>query len=233
MSLFGSKKPKLATGPTGGLFFFFSLVSLLFLAVIHVLALPSLAKDGDFYRLYIFLGAGLLGGAIAQIAIRGRASVFLHEFKHSLVSHFAGNRAKEMKVRSDSGHFTYEFSKDTAHFNAFISLAPYFIPLCTVPAFGVGYLLFSSEPVLMVAFVGLGFGADLLLNFRDISPHQSDFTSITGGYTVGLTYVLAMNITLITLLLSWVLHGVSGISKLLAADILLLKYTLRASGLFS
>lgn len=150
----------------------------------------------------------------SHFLIKGRISVFIHEFKHSLISNFAGNRAKGMKIGSNSGHFTYEFSKDTAHFNAFIALAPYWVPLFTVPAIGLGYAFWRQDHIILVFLAGLGFGADLLLNTRDISPVQTDLTNLRGGYQVGLIYALAMNVTITSLLLAWVVQGPAGLLQI-------------------
>jgi uncharacterized membrane-anchored protein len=127
----------------------------------------------------------------------------LHELKHSVLSNFAGNRAKGMKVLRDSGHFEYEFTKDTGKFNPFIALAPYFLPICTLPALLIAVSMFPKDSAYQLAIVGFCAGIDLLLCIRDISPHQTDFSAIRGGYPVGLAYVIAINLLFWCVLTIW------------------------------
>ncbi|NDC38265.1 MAG: hypothetical protein EBZ48_09465 [Proteobacteria bacterium] len=225
-----TRKVREHSGPSGGLFFFASLFSLIFLAVLNSLLLPTVLGLGSLRPLGLFLASGVLGAAIAHRMIQKHLSVFIHELKHSIASHFAGNKPKEMKINQDSGHFRYEFTKDTAHFNAFIALAPYCLPLCTLPTLGVSYLFWPHDATVLVAVVGAAFGADLLLNLRDISPYQTDLTTIRGGYFVGLTYVLAMNIVIATFLLAWVMQGTDGLLKLAEGSIFVLQRLVRRSG---
>jgi hypothetical protein len=220
------------SGPTGGFFFFASLGSLIFIAVLNSLLLPTILSHAALKSLVLFILSILLGAWGAHALIRNHLSVFLHELKHSIASNFAGNKAKEMKIERDSGHFAYEFSKDTAHLNAFIALAPYCLPLCTIPTLGITYLFWAHDAVVLVVVVGVAFGADMLLNFRDVSPYQTDLTTIRGGYFVGLTYVVAMNTVVATFLLAWVMQGADGLLHLAEGSIFVLQRIVRRSGLF-
>lgn len=201
---------------TGGPFFFLSLVCLLILGTISFGILPILFSTSSMLHLALFGCGALCGVVIAYYFIRGHIHVFLHELKHSIISNFAGNRAKELKVKAESGHFQYQYSKQSERFNAFISLAPYWVPLFTVPALGLVYLFWRTHHPTMVTIVGLAYGIDFALNMRDLSPIQTDLTLIRGGYLVGMLYVLAMNLTISSFLLAWVMHGPAGIMSILA-----------------
>src|SRR5262249_1971789 len=132
----------------------------------------------------------------------------------------AGNRAKNMRVASESGDFTYEYTKRTAHLNAFIALAPYWFPLFTIvvtlPAIlsVIKIHLWFADHGLAVAIVGAAFGADLALNVRDISPLQSDFSVLRGGFRAGVLYVFFVNLTLFSILAAWVAQGPAGLIML-------------------
>jgi hypothetical protein len=162
-----------------------------------------------------FIFAALAGAAIGQMFIRGRLSVFIHEFKHSLVSNLVGNRHKGMKIGERSGHYQYAYTKSTAHYNAFISLAPYITPVFTFISIVLALIFLREDRELATIVVGVGYGMDILLNMRDISPIQTDISLIRGGYNMGLAYIAAWNLLLAGLVFAWAFHGVKGLSMLL------------------
>jgi hypothetical protein len=199
----------------GGFAFFLSLAAILptglvilFLSV-RLLSLESSGYAGTFFC------AALVGALCAHSLIKGHISVLLHEFKHSVVSNLVGNKRKGMKIDRDSGYFEYAYSKQTKHFNALISLAPYFLPVFTFTSGLIAFALFRHEHVVAVLIVGIGYGIDLLLNTRDISPIQTDLTLIRGGYRVGVLYVTAWNLLIFALLLAWILQGLAGLAHIL------------------
>ncbi len=55
----------------------------------------------------------------------------------------------------------------------------------------LAYLSFNQTHQVMVFVVAIGYGADFILNRRDISPVQTDITS-TPEIRVGLLYIIAM-----------------------------------------
>lgn len=203
-------------GPLGGLPFFLSLTSLLALASLNLFFFPEMLKDETHSNWTRFGIGASLGMWFGHIFVKGHMSVMLHEFKHSVVSGLAGNKAKEFKIKSDHGHFKYEYTKHSQKYNALISLAPYFLPVFTFIAGLIAIPLYyrSLEAVLLV--LGVGYGLDLLLNARDISPRQTDFSDIRGGFLVGLLFVLAMNVCIFTMLGSWVAYGFDGFGYLVA-----------------
>jgi hypothetical protein len=199
----------------GGFAFYLSLLALTPTSIIFLaLTLPRVSK-ADPATLSIFAITTILGAAFAQYGIRGHISVLIHEFKHSLVSNFAGNRHKGMEIHEDSGHYEYTYTKLTAHYNALISLAPYIAPVFTGIALGLGALFLRANALLYTGLVGFGFGIDLVLNLRDISPIQTDISTIRGGYWVGILYIAVWNLTILALVLAWVFQGVHGLTLLL------------------
>lgn len=209
MGLF-NKKPKEHTGPVGGLVFFTSLVLLWFVGTVNILSQISLIELGSVGRWGAFAGAGILGFFITLAAAPSKFCVFIHEMKHSIISNLAGNKAKSMKVEDESGSFRYEFTRDTAAYNAFISLAPYWVPLFTVIAILSTLPFFSLSSWQTLAIVSFCYGVDCMMNARDISPYQTDFSNLRGGYRVGLIYVFGMNLALFSLLAVWVSAGEKG-----------------------
>ena len=208
-------KPDELPSKIGGVTFFFALAALALLSVINLLSL-TIIIDRQSVRPLLYFGGGLVVGlAIGHFAIRGRISVFLHELKHAVFSHFVGNRDKGISLRSESGHFEYAYSKATAHMNVFIALAPYWLPLVTVPV-ALLALCFSPSPLLAVAIVGIAYGTDCLTGLRDASPHQSDLTIVRGGFPVSIAYLFFSHLLMFTIVAAWASSGVSGLKLLLA-----------------
>jgi hypothetical protein len=199
----------------GGFAFFLSLAAILPTGLIATFLALGLASTETLGHAGTFACAALGGALCAHLFIKGHISVLIHEFKHSLISNLVGNKAKGMKINRDSGYFEYAYSKETKHFNAFISVAPYIVPVFTFVAALIAFALFRHEHVLAVLVVGIGYGMDLVLNIRDISPIQTDLSLLRGGYRLGVLYVAAWNILIFALLCAWVLEGTAGLTHIL------------------
>jgi len=204
-------KTKEGEKTSGGLAFYASLFFLVLLSANNILALRSLARAGGIGNFAYFALAASIGAVIASLLVRNELSVFIHELKHSIVSNLSGNRAKGMKVRSNSGHFVYEYTEATRAYNAFISVAPYWFPFCQIIVLIPVLLFMHQSTPAAAAVMGIAFGMDLIMNIRDISPHQTDFSRLNGGYLIGTLYVSAMNIALTTILVAWILQGLPGL----------------------
>ena len=196
--------------PVGGLAFFTTLVLAAVFCGIAPLALIRIWVPESAPRVAYFLGASLVSYFIASLIVRHHFAVLIHEFKHALVSSFSGNKSKGMKIDRESGHFQYEYTKATAASNAFISVAPYWLPIFTVPTLGLVQLFFKASPIMMLLLTGLAYGADCSFNWRDISPIQTDLTMIRGGYRIGWLFVLLINLALFFFLLPWIFVGPTG-----------------------
>ena len=199
----------------GGFAFFLSLAALLPTGIMFTTLTFFRLETANATTTMNFIFATLAGAAIAQMFIRGHLSVFIHEFKHSLISNLVGNRHKGMKIGEQSGHYQYSYTKSTAHYNAFISLAPYITPVFTFIATVLALIFLRQDRDIAAIVVGIGYGIDMLLNMRDISPIQTDISLIRGGYNIRLTYIAAWNLLLAGLVFAWAFHGVKGLSMLL------------------
>jgi len=204
-----SKKEKEGT-PVGCLRFYLSLVLLWVLGLLQLSLLPSFWHEDSNFRLALFVFGAITGALLGSFIYRGSVATLIHEYKHAILSGLVGNKWKKLKVDGGSGAFQYSYSRETAVYNAFISLAPYFLPLFIIPATLLGLVFYSHPYPLMVGIVGVGYGLDTYMNQHDISPHQSDFFLIRGGYRVGLAFVLGINLVIFTTLISWVLADLEG-----------------------
>jgi len=206
---------KLDTSKVGGFTFFLSFFVVIPLALFGVVFLVHTLPSAPLEHLVRF-ALGASGGAIiARFTIRGHTAVFIHEFKHSVIANLVGNKATGWRIRKRSGHFQYEFTEKTAGYNAFISLAPYWLPPITLATGGIALAGWHHDLATAAAIIGLGWGADTELNIRDIGPHQTDFADLRGGFPAGLMYVVALNILILTIVLSVACWGLTGF-KLIA-----------------
>lgn len=194
----------------GGVLFYITLVALLLISVSNFLYLFDLWNEEARTRAQRFVFGIITGSAISVLFIRNHFSVLVHELKHAIVSGFAGNKFKGFKIGRDSGHFEYAYSKESEHHNATISLAPYWLPLFTVPLFMFGIHDFVPYESLILV-IGIGYGIDLVCGLRDVSPHQTDFSGIRGGFVVGLSYVVLMHLVIFTFLVAWAYQGSLGL----------------------
>lgn len=194
----------------GGFAFFLSLGALLPTGLLLTTLTFFRIGSADLEATLTFVIAGIAGAVIAHLGIKGHISVLIHEFKHSLVSNLVGNKYKGMKIEQDSGYFQYAYTKSTAHYNAFISLAPYIVPVFTFLGTLLALTFFRHDHTFAALSVGVGYGVDLVLNIRDISPIQTDLSLIRGGYYVGLLYIIAWNLMIMGSVCAWVFHGFSG-----------------------
>ncbi len=209
------KKEKEGPRIVGGISFFLSLLFLYVLTFLNLIILPTTISADSFHRWCAFLSGAILGSLIAAALIRGKLSVLIHEMKHAIMANIAGNKWKNMNVESESGHFEYAYTKKTAHMNALISLAPYFFPALFVPLTLIALFAAHSMDRVILLVSGVGYGADLLMNMREISPRQTDLSDIRGGFKIALLYIIGMNTALFTILAAWISQGSEGLVILL------------------
>jgi len=199
----------------GGFAFYLSLAALLPTGVMFTTLTLLRLKSADSDATAAFIIAALIGATLAQMFIRGHLSVLIHEFKHSVISNLVGNRHRGLRIGRNSGHYQYAYSKRTAHYNAFISLAPYIVPVFTFISVIIALIFCREDRTTAAIVVGLGYGIDILLNMRDISPIQTDISLIRGGYGIGLLYIAGWNLMTAGLVFAWAFQGVHGLTLLL------------------
>lgn len=208
-----NKKPDEAApnSKVGGFAFFASLISLVVVLVVHTLTLLRFWPAESFRSLGIAIVTFTLGALFAKHKIKGWPATYIHETKHAVFSGLVGNKAKAKVVGEESGHFEYSYTKDTAGYNALIALAPYWLPLFSVPMAGLVVLVGIEQHVVRVGLVSLAYGIDVMTGAADVAPWQTDLTQIRGGYRVGKMFVILAQAVVITIFLAWVLGDVQGL----------------------
>lgn len=215
--MFFRKKEKDVTGQKmGGLSFYLALTALAIIASVNLLNIWPVLALGSSERWLAFLFGIATGAALYSLLLEGSTHVFIHELKHAVLAALVGNRIKDMKFDSQTGHLRYSFSKRTAHFNAMIALAPYWLPLFTVPALLLLFTPYREAWSSLLVF-GIAYGIDLITGARDIGRHQTDLTLIRGGFWFALIYILSWHTIILTYLLAWVCNGTAGVWHLAMA----------------
>ena len=97
----------------GGIAFFLSLFCLITLSALNLFILPMLIDYSALRHLAVFLSGSIIGGWAADTFLKGKLSVFIHELKHHIPSHFARNKTKGWKIRGDSGEYRYSYTSAT------------------------------------------------------------------------------------------------------------------------
>lgn len=200
----------------GGIPFFMAFIFFNLLAVLSLVCTQGMLLTqalSAYSEAFLGIVAGL---AIGFICYRGYCKSFIHESKHCLAAVIVGNSIKGFSLRNNEGHVTYEFTDSTKRFNAFIHIAPYTIPVLFLPFFF--YLIFftDSNTAAQILIVSALLGFDLYCNLRDVSPVQTDLSSLVGGFATGVFFILAVHIVLIAFFFVWLIHGSVGMVSLLA-----------------
>jgi hypothetical protein len=212
-----SKKQKaeqIAETKEGGIAFYFTMLCLIVVNAANLFGLSG-AISHTAYSQWSGFGFSMLCGAIgAACFISGGFSTLLHEVRHSTVSGLVGNSWGKMHVDGDSGYFQFKYAERNRHFNALIALAPYYLPMFT--ALGAVFMLlyYYHYRKWSTMLLGFGYGIDLVLNIRDISPIQSDLTRIRGGYPVAVAFIVLAQLALASVLGFWVIGQVDGLKYL-------------------
>ena len=200
----------------GGVFFFSSLVfTYVFFVLFSPSALQIFITESTWTRWRGFLGGTLLGLGLVKLLISGKTETLLHEIRHNVFSGFVGNKPKKIEVHDKGGSFEYEYTESTAKFNAFINLAPYYLPFFTFLTFPVWGCMLSIPSAIRAGILGAAYAADLRLNLQDIHPHQTDFIDLIGGFTVGVFYVIGFQLAFGLIILTWVSGDYAGVVKMI------------------
>jgi len=164
----------------------FILTAVFLLTIIHY----ETKYNIDIQEWYIF-GIGILGalGLIVSSKI-SKFRVFIHELKHSILVGLSGNVLKDFVVKKNTGHVEYQMYQDKAHYAPLISLAPYFFPLFSLPAFILVLFIREPYPIQSIMLLGFTLGADLTFSISEIHSHQTDFQVIVGGFLVSALYLV-------------------------------------------
>ena len=154
-------------------------------------------------------------GVVAAATIVGgmklhRFRTFVHELKHAVVVILTGNRIYDFRVDKHTGHVKYSLTHDTLRFAPLIAIAPYFLPLFSVPVL-VACLIFDQTFSNWLCFIlGFALTTDIILGFQEIHPHQTDIKNSFGGIILVGLFIVSIQIMWTSICLLWVTAGRDG-----------------------
>ncbi len=109
---------------------------------------------------------------------------FIHELKHVAMIRLTGNEFTDFHVdrkTGETGYVSFKIYEDKTHFGPFISLAPYFFPLFSLPTLIAAIVFEPYSPYLFAFLLGTTLALDLLMGLHDLHPQQTDIQQILGG----------------------------------------------------
>ncbi len=139
-----------------------------------------------------------LGGVTATVGILSLAKLnylrtFIHEAKHGIVVLFSGNKLSDMEVKEQTGQVEYALYEDRDHYEPFIVLAPYFLPLFSFPTWVAAMILGSENFPGLLFVLGLTLTLDLATAWFELYPNQSDLKRIRGGFFFASLFIAGAN----------------------------------------
>ena len=206
----GIKKAKVET--SFSLAFWLAIPSYFFLGAVCFIAFLVLF---DRYLFAREIWAAFTFGLVASVAIlEGTSSswlrTFVHELKHGIAVIVYGGSLKEFRVSSAKGHVEYEIAKDRIHHVPVIGLAPYCLPLFSLPVL-FACLVFEADYRLMLTLVlGAALGGDIALSYGELDPRQTDLKAVAGGFFLSALYIAGVLFFWLSACLLWVCAGRMG-----------------------
>lgn len=194
----------------GSIAFYTSFIFFTYAGALNSRFILELITSNSGKPIIIFAVGLFIGYLIGKFVIVSDLAVFSHELKHWILARLVGNKYKGLKIRNEHGHFEYSYTKATAKYNAFIMLAPYWLPLFVILGILPILIIGNQSHLLAVLLLGSCWGIDLTHVHKDMGPHQTDLSELRGGYTFGLSYSIIMNIFIFSLLFPYVLTKLEG-----------------------
>ena len=136
-----------------------------------------------------------------------RFRTFIHELKHAIAVIYSGSKLKNFRVGHGEGEVQYEIPEDSSHYIPMIGLAPYCMPLLSVPVVAAAMIFEGRYSEWLPLAVGLALGADLALSWGEIHSRQSDFRSVAGGFFASALYISGVLFFWVNACFLWVIGG--------------------------
>lgn len=173
-----------------------------------VILLRTLERDQFRWTVW----SAFLSGAAGTWMLLERAPLrklrtFIHESKHAVLVNLIGGKVKKFEVSSDEGLVEYEINKDQSYLTPLIALAPYFLPLFSLPTFCLAIYFGEDYPLLMGAALGMSLAIDLSGALGEMRPEQTDFRTVIGGFALCGCYLAGFHFMWCSLCLLWVANG--------------------------
>lgn len=159
---------------------------------------------GNFKAVLSFVfGAGVYAGIHYGWYNFSRMYVFIHEMTHALAALCCASRIKDIRVGQDSGYVKMDKT------NAFIVLAPYFVPgyvLLVVFGYMAGDLFVDMTPYRQVFLFLIGFFTSFhfIQTFKTLFEADQPDLKLAGGKIFSVVIIILANMVVLALLLKGV-----------------------------
>ena len=205
-------KQKKKNKKSASLAFYLAIPVSFVVAILSVLVFLSLFLRYPFDRtLWSLFVAGLLASvSIVASTSMPRFETFIHELKHAILVICTGNRLTDFHVDKGTGHVQYQMYTDRVHFVPFIVLAPYCLPLFSLPVLILGLALGNDYHRELALALGVALGGDIALGIQELHPGQSDLKAVFGGFLLAAAYIGGILFCWTSFCFLWVLAGKKG-----------------------
>jgi hypothetical protein len=204
-------KPKIRSR-IGGLMFLITIVCVFFIAIVTTLSNLLIFSESLFNSQRLV--GSFLGFVFGLILIPGpnllKFRTFIHELKHAIVVVLTGNKLKDFKVESGTGHVTFDLYENKISFAPAITLAPYYFPLFSCPLLCLAIFIGDSRPMLLPVMLGFALAIDIITGIEEVHPNQSDLQRIIGGFFIAVSFIVGVLFAWINICLLWILSEKSG-----------------------
>lgn len=145
-------------------------------------------------------GAVVYGGIHYGYYNFSRPYVFAHEMTHALAALVCGCRIKDVSIGQDSGYVKMD------NCNAFVVLAPYFVPAYTVAAafvYIIADLFVDLTPYRQVFLFVIGFctAFHLVQTFKTLFEAEQPDLKLAGGKVFSVVMIVLANLVVLALVL--------------------------------
>ena len=156
---------------------------------------------GNFRQAIGFLlGASVYAGIHFGIYNFSRPYVFIHEMTHALAALLCGGRVRDIRIGKDSGYVKMDKA------NAFVVLAPYFVPgyvLATAFCYVVGDLFWNLLPYRQIFLFLIGFWMTFhfIQTFKTLFEADQPDLKLAGGKVFSTITIVLANLVVLAVVL--------------------------------
>lgn len=183
-----------------------------------LLASGKIIMEGNYHipTFVLFCSSIVITFLFSRSLKLSRLRVFLHESKHAIVVLMSGNKMKGFKVKEHEGKVDFQMYEDKVHYGPFIVLAPYCLPLLSVPALIFAILADGEDIVFSLTaavILGAALGLDYETAFHDLHPQQTDFKQVVGGFFASALFIGSVMFISGSACLLWAVGGRQGFAE--------------------
>ncbi|MCC6932821.1 MAG: hypothetical protein IT292_06165 [Deltaproteobacteria bacterium] len=198
---------------SGGIAFLISIILLYIIGCVSIIAVILIlsvmgALEYTWFRFFVGFATGLV---IFSFSGLDGFRTFLHEAKHAVMVIISGNSLKEFHASEHSGHVTYELQEDNLQSAPWITLAPYCLPLFSLPLFIICLFVSDKNHPLFTILLAAALGIDFTTGLHEIHISQTDLKRIYGGIMISASFIGAMFFSWFSFCLLWIIAGNHGV----------------------